>query len=90
MKLNERAVVVFRGLGHDPEPEITVAFIERNLREAVNDALERAAVACDAIYQRYGEAVRECDTPAGHERLKNRAGGAGECAVAVRALKEAP
>ncbi len=55
------------------------------MKAAVLAEREACAMECDRVYQRHGEAVRVCDTPDGHDRLKNRAGGAGECAVAIRA-----
>jgi hypothetical protein len=45
---------------------------------------EAAAVVCDEVYREYGEAVRSTDTPAGHEAMKNKAAGAGECACRIR------
>lgn len=62
--------------------------IAHALRQAAADARaeqrEADAMACDRIYRDYGEAVRMTETDAGHQLLKARAGGAGECAAAIR------
>jgi hypothetical protein len=80
------------GRGPLPFREVLLTEVPRLIEAAEAKARQEATAAertgcaseCDRIYREYGESVRACDCPAGHERLKNRAGGAGECAEAIR------
>jgi hypothetical protein len=72
------------------ENERLTAAIRAAEADAAARERELCAQICDTVYREYGEAVRTCDTPTGHELLKNCARAAGICAESIRARGTAP
>lgn len=62
--------------------------IDAAITKAVAARTEECAKACDGIYLKYGHEAHVAYTHEMREILKHRAGGAGECAVAIRNLEK--